>query len=135
MPTHLKINREIVRQGDVLIIPIDTVADKHLAEIDTEGEGKRIVLAHGEATGHAHAIYPDLDRQARIAESDTSPPCVYKLANPTQFSKLPARLLRIKTRALLRHEEHSPISLPPGDYLVIQQHEGDEIGNLRKVSD
>jgi hypothetical protein len=124
----------MVRQGDVLLVPINRVADEHLAGTDTEGEGRRIVLAHGEVTGHAHAIYPDRDVAESVAEP-AKPPRLYNLTNPTMFSTLPAKLLRLDTRALVRHEEHDAISLPAGDYLAIIQHEGDEIEGLRRVQD
>lgn len=126
--------RNMVRQGDVLIMPIDTVADAEIGQIVTEGEGKRIVLAHGESTGHAHAIYPDIDIREQVCEP-ADPPTLRELLNPGRYSTLPCRLLRLPARALVRHEEHDPISLAPGDYLVVIQHEGDELEGLRRVAD
>jgi hypothetical protein len=41
------------RQGDVLIIPVESIPER-LDAIDRD-DG-RVVLAHGEVTGHAHAI-------------------------------------------------------------------------------
>ena len=59
--------RGLIRQGDVLLIPVDP-------EVGTNGEGPkerhvqrrvegRVVLAEGEATGHAHAV---LDEHAHL---------------------------------------------------------------------
>jgi hypothetical protein len=93
------------RQGDVLLVPIP---DSQLPEDevplarDTRG---RLVLALGEATGHAHAVgAPDADLLAAAADLDR-------------------RFLRIVTEAVLTHEEHDPIPLPPGLYQVVRQRE------------
>jgi hypothetical protein len=41
------------RQGDVLIIPVESIPER----LDPIGrEDGRVVLAHGEVTGHAHVI-------------------------------------------------------------------------------
>lgn len=42
-----------VRQGDVLLIPVDGIPAE---AVRVQREGGRLILAHGEATGHAHAI-------------------------------------------------------------------------------
>ena len=92
------------RQGDVLITPIAAKPATAIEPIDREGG--RVILAHGELTGHAHAI-------AR--------------PNATLFRdpKLAAIFLQVtgSEPALLEHEEHSTIVLPPGDYEVRRQRE------------
>lgn len=148
-----------VRQGDVLITPaLKPIDPSDIGNIIKEGDGSRIVLAHGEVTGHAHAFYPALDIEDQLAAAGlkdsnlierkkqkgaASKPlaaavALYQLANGESYSgsTLPGqRLLRLSARSLLRHEEHSTISLPPGDYVVIQQHEGNEMEELRRVAD
>lgn len=92
-----------VRQGDVGIrrvssIPNNTVAIKR--------DNGRIVLAYGEVTGHSHAI---ADQAADFVRTiDTS-----------------QRFLRVmaKSGVDLVHEEHGTVTLPPGNYEVIQQRE------------
>ena len=89
----------MIRQGDVLLVPVD--------EIPTESRRQRrrgrIVLAEGEATGHAHAI---LERDAEtFTTADGS------------------RYLLTKSRAQLIHEEHAPLEVAPGAYRVIIQRE------------
>ena len=88
------------RQGDVWI--------ERVATIPTTAKpmpaDSRVVLAHGEVTGHAHAIY-DLDAvEARIADDGT----IY---------------LRITKPTEIKHEEHAPIPLTPGNYKIGQQRE------------
>lgn len=89
------------RQGDVLIIPVDSVPSN--TETVPRDQG-RIVLAYGEVTGHAHAIVaPYAALVAKGAE----------------------RFLTVKgtKAAFLRHEEHREIRLPPGNYQIIRQRE------------
>lgn len=100
------------RQGDVLIIPIAAMS-QNLEPVARE-KG-RVVLAHGEVTGHAHAIK---DRRAAL------------FSDP----KLAAIFLHVSGDApvALEHDEHSTITIPPGDYQVIRQREysPEEIRNV-----
>ena len=104
-----------IRQGDVLLVRIDND--------DTEGympvprDAGRVVLAYGEATGHAHAIYDDGATLLRRGANDND------------------RILKIEGNVVyLRHEEHTKHELPPGLYRVVRQREysADEI---RRVAD
>jgi hypothetical protein len=100
------------RQGDVLIVPVDSVP----GTLDPiEREGGRIILAHGEVTGHAHAI------KAESAALFRDP-------------KLMAVFLTVGAdgAVALEHEEHDTIRLPPGNYQVIRQREysPEEIRNV-----
>ena len=100
---------KMYRQGDVLLIPVSRIPDGcHKEEVD----GFRVVLAFGEVTGHAHAI------DAALAET-------FKVANE--------RYLIAKDGAVLRHEEHSPITLPPGAYKVQLQREYEHQGWRRVI--
>lgn len=87
------------RQGDVLIVKVSSIP-KGLKEIAREG-GK-IVLAHGEATGHSHAI--DMPSAKFVINEQTR-----------------ERYLTLDKVGFLRHEEHAEIKLPAGKYKVIQQ--------------
>ena len=79
-------------------------------------EDGRIVLAHGEATGHAHAI---VEQGVRFFREDGAG----------------AGLLRIPGGgAQVVHEEHATIQLPKGLYRVIRQREFDA-GMARFVAD
>ena len=78
------------RQGDVLVM--DAVDDKDLGE-EIPRENGRVILAHGEVTGHAHALVQD---GARLFLSKTS-------ALKTH--------LRLVTTAFLRHEEHGEVPI------------------------
>ncbi len=123
----------IVRQGDVLLIPIENIDESDIGELIQENNSNQVVLALGEATGHQHAFYPDLD--AKEIPEPVKPPRLYALKNEKKYGLPGTRLLRLETRAYLRHEEHDPISIAPGDKLVIPQHEGDELQEIRRVTD
>ena len=104
------------RQGDVLITKIDKV-ERHGNKV--EREAGRIVLAHGEATGHAHAIS---SAAANLYEMTGG------LADPSQ------RILSARELVELRHEEHSEIILPAGNWEIRRQKEY-EPGAIRNVAD
>lgn len=93
----------MVRQGDVLIVAAP--ANPALGELVPRDKG-RIVLAYGEATGHAHAI---MDHEAELRT----------LPNTDD------RFLRIMATSgvKLQHEEHTALVLPKGDYIVRRQRE------------
>lgn len=95
---------ELYRQGDVLIARISSMPEQDLAPV--EREKGRLVLAHGEVTGHAHVV---------VGEAE--------LFTPADVSELEERFLRVEREATVVHEEHGTITLPPGDYRVGRQRE------------
>lgn len=103
---------ESIRQGDVLVTRCDKVAKT----TELPREGGRVVLAHGEVTGHAHAI---------------SDPGVCML----RAEGIHDRVLRVVDDLVsLDHEEHSSFALHQGEYTVRIQREWD--GELsQKVED
>ena len=92
-----------VRQGDILIIPTGKIPDG-VSEVPRD-QG-RLILAYGEATGHAHVL-------------DT-PDAVLLAADITEMQE---RFLQVETEAQLVHDEHDPITIPPGQYIVRRQRE------------
>ena len=89
------------RQGDVFIVPVGKLPP---GLVPVERERGRVVLAHGEVTGHAHAIK---DKRAALFRDP----------------KLAAIFMHVSgdTPVALDHDEHETIMLPPGDYQVIRQ--------------
>ena len=104
------------RQGDILLIATDAVPADAVPVTPTEG---RHILATGETTGHAHAI-------------EASATTAYLAAPNREMYPLVK-----EGEALLRHEEHGPIVLPPGAYVVRRQREwsAGEAGHWRQVAD
>jgi hypothetical protein len=102
------------RQGDVLLVATEHQPTDTATRVPREGG--RLVVARGEATGHAHLI------ESTLAEV---------------FEECDGRLyLRVLGREPVRivHEEHSPIVLAPGVYEVIRQREYSP-GAIRRVID
>jgi len=90
------------RQGDVFVEQVsDIPADAKPGKLD----GRRIVLAYGEVTGHAHAIEFE-DGIEFLEKGDTLYLRVTKEGGVD-----------------LKHEEHSTINLPVGTYAAKRQRE------------
>ncbi len=86
---------KVIRQGDVALtlvaaVPAGAVEVKN-------AEGKRVVLAYGEVTGHAHAIYEDIDQVK-----------VWAIGK--------VKYLEVMSTVMLRHEEHTHAEIAPGIY-------------------
>ena len=92
------------RQGDVLLVPIDKLPGT-AGPVNLRDEACRIILAEGEATGHAHAI---ASLSARLLGHD-----------------IERRFLEVLAEGGvdLSHEEHATVHLPKGHYRVIRQRE------------
>lgn len=127
----------LFRQGDVLFIrlndkPIKKKADFKLSVADgiretTQFIGKakwikkpkKAVFAYGEVTGHAHqVIEADLDKIKVLTNDDGT-----------------VRIMEVNDEVTVKHEEHDPIILPPGDYEIRTQREYDPERGFRQVLD
>jgi hypothetical protein len=89
------------RQGDVLVTRINDGLPEDAKKVGPDKRG-RLVLAEGEATGHAHVV------QAVAA---------------TLYAAQIGMLLQVKEQTQLLHEEHGPIDLDPGMYKITRQRE------------
>ncbi len=102
---------ELIRQGDVCLIPVKSLPSN---AIEVKCDGKRVVLAFGEVTGHAHAIYEPT--KARLFDAGVE------------------RFLQVLEPCTLRHEEHTHKLLQPGIYKLPQQVEYTP-AELKRVTD
>jgi hypothetical protein len=104
------------RQGDVLVVPVaDDQVPAGLIPAPRDKTG-RMVLARGEATGHAHVVTGE---------------GLPLLCLPDD---LEAMFLHVRVYGRLSHEEHGPIALPAGYYRVVRQREYVP-GSIRPVAD
>ena len=106
-----------VRQGDVLVTPVSAVP-KNLKPVAREN--RKVILAHGEVTGHHHAL---LEPEVEMLRGDT---------DAERFLSVPKR------GAKLTHQEHATIPLrettKTGPRQVVRQREySDELS--RRVAD
>lgn len=90
------------------------------AKREVSREGGRLILAHGEVTGHAHAI---ASRDATLFE-----------CNDADALALGTRLLSVRKPVALAHEEHSTVHIPKGQWGVRIQRQY-EAGAFRRVED
>ena len=105
---------QIYRQGDVLLRRVAEIHEG--AQASPRDAGGRLVLAQGEATGHAHVIIePDAELLTVADQTD--------------------RWLRLRSRAVLTHEEHAAIALPRGIYRVTIQREWSDADEPQAVLD
>ncbi|MDE2102920.1 MAG: hypothetical protein KGL39_37095 [Patescibacteria group bacterium] len=95
----MKRQKRQYRQGDVLLHPA-TIPSSAQAVLNQ----KRVVLAEGEATGHAHTI-------------DCSPKSMQVLMDGQEM------YLRVVSPVVLQHQEHGLIEVEPGEYVVKRQTE------------
>lgn len=121
------------RQGDVLIVAVDSLPK---GVTTRERENGRVVLAHGEVTGHAHAI---LERTVVHYDApDAVTAAELLLASVGMKRQLTAEnqptFLAVETPAEIVHEEHGTIALEKGNYVVIRQREYSP-EELRSVAD
>jgi hypothetical protein len=119
MSSGASARRGLIRQGDLLLVPVE--------EIPADARGLpsgRLVLAEGEATGHAHVV-DDVRASLHSVRGAGS-----WFGNGTWFLSVAEGV-----PVLLVHEEHDPLSVLPGVYEVRRQREYVPRGVSRWVSD
>lgn len=94
-----------IRQGDVLLVRVDGYVPE-TAWSEVPRENGLLVLAHGEVTGHIHAI---ADERARLVTDDEAAE-LYLIVNGTEA-------------VALTHQEHDGLAVDPGLYRVVRQRE------------
>ena len=90
-----------IRHGDVALI---SVSEKSMHK--PELEKQTVVLAEGEVTGHAHKLTGNV-----------------WLGKPQGWGSNNDRELVVKGVAQLTHEEHAPVEIAEGTWIVRQQRE------------
>lgn len=119
-----------VRQGDVLLVPVKTIRELKAEPVVARDAG-RVVLAYGEVTGHAHAI---LDEKVTLHRADRAHPSVREVEIDPGFDV--GGILDVRgDEAVLVHEEHAPIPLPAGQYVLVRQREYEPGETPRFVAD
>lgn len=106
MKKTMKIKTQF-RQGDVLI---ERVTSKPTT---TSKPDKSRVLAHGEATGHAHTVGSGTVRDAADWWKD----------DDLSDAKMTRKMVTTARATKVTHQEHDPISLERGVYRVTRQRE------------
>lgn len=106
-------NNHQLQQGDVLLTKINSLPDGEAVKIPRTNRG--VVLAEGEVTGHYHAIE---DNEAELIQIGDR------------------MLLKLEKQAVLKHDEHGPITVEPGLWEVSRVREVDHLSKIvRFVAD
>src|SRR5580692_2011231 len=101
------------QQGDVLFTRLTAMPDGVRKKVKRTKRG--LVLADGEATGHAHIIEETDAELIHIGER---------------------MLLSLSAPAIVKHDEHNPITLEPGIYEIGRVREKDWLTDMvRTVAD
>lgn len=135
-----------IRQGDVLIVPVQAMPPGCK---DITPENGRVVLAYGEVTGHAHAIYDVLDtvtKQNKVRLWSAGVERFLQVLPGATFTREIAPIIVGENGApfalgeqkisgvALQHEEHTTHAIPPGIYKLPLQVEYTP-AELRGVAD
>lgn len=104
------------RQGDVLVVKVEDPSSIDLSEAKEVNENGRAILAHGEATGHVHAVESPKAKLFDIGKG------------------LAERILDLPEDSVLTHQEHGSVALTSGTYRVIRQREY-SAGEIKYVAD
>jgi hypothetical protein len=91
-----KLDNKMFRQGDLLFIPCQEIPKDAVEQPDG-------IVARGESTGHMHRI------------ADTQRAMLYML--------LGNMYIKARYETEVKHEEHKPIILPPGEWKIKRQRE------------
>ena len=100
---------KIYRHGDVLIAPVESIPDGCRKRSD-------LILARGEATGHAHRV----ESNGLVELFDHGDELFLRIQGS------PGRVV---------HEEHRPIELAPGAYRVWRQRQYDPLLDSQIIED
>lgn len=92
----------MIRQGDVLLIKVAEIPE---SAKPVKRDNGRLVLAHGEATGHAHVIDSPPEEAVLLTDKENR------------------RFLNLVRDSVLKHEEHTNLHVPAGKYQQIPQRE------------
>jgi len=123
-----------IRQGDVFLQPVDRLPE---GAVEVPAERGRIVLAHGEVTGHAHAIADHTEQRAAPIGETAAAEIVEALiarCKAKLYEHNGDRYLVVQEPVSLTHEEHTAHTIPPGVYEIPLQMEYDA-ALMRRVAD
>lgn len=128
---------KIIRQGDVCLVPVKKLP-AGCTEIPLEAG--RIVLMHGEVTGHAHAIEDWAEKSASADMQVAGKIAAAAIALAGRRARLlrapdGSRFLEVTAPVNLTHEEHTAHEIAPGFYELPVQMEHTADRALRQVAD
>jgi len=103
------------RQGDVLIERATSLPNLNAPKPKESG---RVILAHGEVTGHAHEI--EVPKFATMHEIDAA---IRQIGDLDDSATMTQDGLLVTRDTAVVHQEHAAIPLARGTYIVRRQRE------------
>ena len=124
------------QQGDVVMFQVDDDTFAKHARKSEEAQAKykggtktKAILAFGEVTGHTHRV----NMNEMLDDAGVTLSMGY---NREAGKDVPEGFIVSNQTVTLKHEEHNPVDIPPGYYLVRIVREFDHIaGRSRYVAD
>jgi len=127
---------KIIRQGDVLLIPIEAITRKNFRTKEAFDNAKSLlsadlsqktdnILAYGEATGHHHVLEGNV-----IVMEEVSDKAVNDRGQIVEV-KEDARLVHTSGD----HPDHDTLTVPSGKYLRVVQKQRDPFAGWIRVRD
>jgi len=110
--------QNIIRNGDVDIFNIKTRGIKSIPD-EAKSIGKTVM--HGES-GHKHTIKSG---QVLLLENSME-------IQTSSGIKQVEKFLHIPQDTIISHEEHLPLQIPKGDYVVLQEREIDHLAEVER---
>lgn len=102
----------LYRQGDVVIMKLGKKEKVPASAVTIPKDNDFTILAYGESTGHSHRMEGD---HVHLLSTDPE--------NEERVRYLIVDEEVDMDGAVLVHDEHDPIEIPPGNYKVIRQRE------------
>lgn len=119
---------KLIQQGDVLFKMVDAMPAK-LKKIESKRPGL-ITFAEGEVTGHHHSAIVDVEVE-RIDNIEVEVPNIILLEDDNGVL-----WCYVNRDAEVTHQEHNPVTLPPGSYQIGIVREVDHLADeIRAVAD
>jgi hypothetical protein len=131
---------EGIRHGDVILVKVGNLPGTEMKEVAPDNG--RTVLAYGEVTGHSHAL-PNQNAKlsktaynsavknvlaSKLKEVSHAESCIKANGDSVEFLSVG------KGGARLSHDEHPPVVVDEGCYVVIHQQEYSP-GEVKQVRD
>lgn len=119
-----------VRQGDVFLERVDNPAAFSVDGMQPAlPEDGRVVMAHGEVTGHSHVLDASADGDVRAAV-----PVSGQFWTPSGNID-DSGVLKVEQDVHIKHDTHGALPVPTGQYTVIKQQEYEPAAPPRRVLD
>mgnify|MGYP001440386037 CR=1 FL=1 len=124
------------QQGDVLLYKMPKrlfekcLTSNHIKIHPRNANKREIILAFGEATGHSHAI------NSKPTQAQYWVTKRYNYSTGSWIEGKEATALKLSSKATIRHQEHKPLIIPQGYYIVEPVLEFNHITKIaRRVAD